>query len=202
MANNKITKEEIKKIMEIPGKVRGTVFQTDAEYIKAKKGEEELARVKEELKKINCPIDYEKIKATGWYLIGLRLVSLLAIQKVFNFGAKDIEDMGNAAPKYSFIVKSLLKYFLTFPLTYKESPKYWGKHYTIGRLETPGFDFKKNYYIIRIQDFKIHPILCIYLAGYFVRMGQLVLRGSNFKVQETKCMFPGDPYHEHVVRWK
>ena len=39
MANNQITKEEIKKLMEIPGKVRGVVFLTDLEYVKEKKGE-------------------------------------------------------------------------------------------------------------------------------------------------------------------
>jgi len=202
MKNGQITKEKIKKIMEIPGKVRGTVFQTDAEYIRAKKGEEGLARVKEELKKIDCPIDYENIKATGWYPIGLRLVSLLAIQKVFDFGAKDIEDMGNAAPKYSFIVKSLLKYFLSFPKTYKEAPNYWRKHYTVGILEGANYNLKEKYYTLHLKGFKIHPVLCAYLGGYFIRIGQFVLKGSDFQVKETKCMFRDDPYHEFVVRWK
>ncbi len=202
---NEINNEEIQKLMKIPGKARGTVFQTDAEYIRAKKGEEGLARVKEELGKIGCPIDYENIKATGWYSLGLRVISLLVIQKVFDFGAKDIEDMGNVAPKYSFIVKLLLKYFISFPITYKKSPVYWEKHYTVGELETPEYDLKKEsgYGIIRILDFKIHPIMCVYLGGYFTRMCQMVLKNAkNFKWQETKCMHKGDPYHEFLVTWE
>jgi hypothetical protein len=202
MVNNQITKEKIKKLMEIPGKAKGVVLKTDAEYIRQKKGKEGLTKVKEELKKIGCPINYEDIKATSWYPIGLRAISLLVIKKVFNWGNKEIENMGNEAPKYSFIVKSLLRYFLNFPRTYKEAPKYWEKHYMVGKLEAPDFDLKKKYYIIRLKDFKIHPILCVYLSGYFVRMGQLVLKGNNFKVEETKCMFLGDPYHEFLITWE
>ncbi len=203
MTNNQITKEEIKKIMEIPGKVRGTVFQTDAEYVKAKKGEEGLTSVKEELKKIDCSIDYENIKATGWYSLGLRAISLLAIKKTFDWGNEEMEDMGHAAPKYSFIVKMLLKYFLTVDMTYKESPKYWEKHYTVEKIEAPGYDLKEKYFLIRLKDFKIHPVLCTYLGGYFIMLSQYLLKGTkNNKVKETKCMFSGDPYHEFLVTWE
>lgn len=202
MANNQITKEEVKKLMEIPGKARGAVFQTDAEYVREKKGEKGILMVKEELKKIDCPIDYEIIKATSWHPVGLRAVSLLVIQKVFNWSDKEIEDMGNTAPKYSFIVGLLMKYFLSFPMTYKKSPAYWKEHYTAGELEAPDYDLKKKYYIIRLKDFKIHPILCAYLGGYFMRIGQFVLKGINFKAKETKCMFKGDIYHEYLVRWE
>ena len=202
MTNNQITKEKVKQLMEIPGKVKGVVLQTDAEYVRQKKGEKGLLIVEEELKKLNCPIKYEKIKATTWYPIGLRPVSLLVIKKVFNWNDKEIADMGNAAPKYSFVVKSLIKYFLTFERSYKESPKYWEKHYLIGKLETGDYDLKKKYYTIRVKDFKIHPILCTYLSGYFIRMGQLMLKGKNFKVKEIKCPFKGDSFHEYKVSWE
>ena len=202
MVNNQISTEEIKNLMKLPGKVRGVVFQTDAEYVKEKKGEKGLELVKKTLKKIGCPIDYEKIKATGWYSVGLRVISLLIIKDVFNWSDKEIETMGNAAPKYSFIVRLLMKYFLTFPMSYKQSPVYWKKHYTVGELEAPDYNLQKKYYIIRLKKFKIHPILCAYLGGYFVRIGQFVLKGSDFKVKETKCMFSGDSYHEFLITWK
>lgn len=197
-----MTKEEIKKLMEIPGEVKGVVLQTDAEYVRQKKGEKGLLAVKKELEKIDCPIDYEKIRATSWYPLGLRPISLLVIKKVFNWGDKEIENMGNEAPKYSFLIKALLRFFLSFPRSYKEIPKYWEKHYIAGKLEGPGYDLKKKYYILRLKDFKIHPILCVYLRGYFVRVGQLVLKGNNFKGEETKCQFKGDPYHEFLITWK
>jgi len=202
MTNTQINQEEIEKLVNLEGKVRGVVFQTDAEYVKEKEGKKGLLLVKKELKRIGCPIEYEKIKATDWYSVGLRAISLLIIKKVFNWSDKEIESMGNAAPKYSFIVRLLMKYFLTLPMSYKQGPNYWKKHYTVGKLETPDYDLQRKYYVVRLKDFKIHPILCHYLGGYFVRIGQLVLRGSNFRFKETKCQFSGDPYHEFVVRWK
>lgn len=202
MSDNQITKEEIKKLLEIPGKTRGVVLQTDAEYIREKKGEKGLSLLAEEFKKMECPIDYKNIKLTEWYPVGLRVISLLLIRKIFNFDEKQIEDMGNNAPKYSFIVRMLMKYFLTFPKTYKEAPNYWRKHYTVGMLEGANYDLKKKYYTLRLKEFKIHPILCTYLGGYFIRIGQFVLKGSDFQVEEIKCVFRGDPYHEYVIRWR
>lgn len=199
---NQINQEEINQLMAISGKARGAIFQTDAECIRSKKGETGLLAVKEELKKIGYQIDYENIRATDWYPVGLRVLSLIAIKKVFNLSDEEIKDMGNEAPKYSFIVKILMKYFLTFPLSYKEAPNYWKKHYTAGILEAPGYDLQVKSYIIRLKDFKIHPILCIYLGGYFMRIGQFVLKGNNFQVEETKCMFRGDPYHEYLIKWE
>ena len=202
MAKNQITKDIIKKLIKIPGKTRGVGFHTDTEYVREKKGEKGLIAVKEELINLGCPIDYENIKITGWYPVGLRAVSVLAIKKVFNWSDKEIEDMGNTAPKYSFIVRLLMKYFLTFSMTHKQGSNYWVKHYTVGKLEPSNYDLEKKYYTVRVKDFKIHPILCIYLGGYIVRIGQFLLIGKNFKVKETKCMFKGDPYHEYVVRWE
>jgi len=201
MENSKITKEKAEELMNLSGKVRGVVLQTDAEYVRQKKGEGALDKVEEELKKMGVPISYKDIKATNWYPIGLRAISLLTIKKVFNWTNKEIKDMGNVAPKYSFVVKALIKYFITFERSYKESPKYWEKHYLAGELETADYDLKKKYYTLRLKNFKIHPILCIYLGGYFIRMGQLILKGENFRVKETKCQFLGDPYHEFLVEW-
>lgn len=196
------TKAEIKKIMENKGEVRGAVFQTDAEYVRQQKGEEGLKAIEKKTKEFGYPINYAQIKTMDWYPLGLRAISLLAAKEAFNWGDKEIENMGNAAPKYSFIVKLLMKYFLSFPMTYKQSPTYWEKHYTVGVLEAPDYDLEKKYYIIRLKDFKVHPILCVYLEGYFMRIGQFVLKGKNFRVKETKCMFKGDPYHEFVVEWE
>jgi hypothetical protein len=203
MIDSQLTKEKVRKILAIPGKVKGVAFHTDAEYVLQKKGEAGLSKVEEELRGIGCPIGYKKNEATGWYPLGLRLVSLLAIKKAFDWSDKEIENMGKAAPKYSFIVKMLLKYFLTVEMTYKESPKYWVKHYTVGKIETPGYDLKKKYFLIRLKDLKAHPILCTYLGGYFVTLSQYLLKNTkDNKVKETKCMFKGDPYHEFLVTWK
>lgn len=203
MAQDYLTKEEIEKLLATPGKVRGVVFQTDAEYVRNKKGKDGVAALEKELARLGCPIDYGKIKAISWYPLGLRVVSLLVIKNIFDLKDEDIEEMGNLAPKYSLIVKLLMKYFLTIDMTYRESPKYWEKHYTVGRLETPGYSLKEKYFIVRIVDFKVHPILCVYFRGYFKRISQFLLQDAKiFKTQETKCLFRGDPYHEILITWE
>jgi len=198
----KISKEEIKKLMEIEGEVRGVVFQTDAEYVRLKKGEEGLKILKEKTKELGYPIEYEQIKTMDWYPVGLRVVSLLAAKEAFNWGNEEIWDMGNSAPKYSFIVKLLLKYFLSLRRSLEETSTYWRKHYTVGDLEFVELNEEKKYFILRLKNFKLHPILCTYLTGYFHRFGQYVIKGEKITIEETKCMFKGDPYHEFLGRWE
>jgi hypothetical protein len=197
-----ITKEEIKKIMEIKGKVRGVVFQTDAEYVREKIGEKGLEKLEIKTKELGHPIDYDKIKAMDWYPLGLRVLSLLAIKEAFNWGDKEIKDMGNSAPKYSFIVRMLMKYFLSAKRSFKESPKYWVKHYTVGKLEAYKFNEKEKYLVLRLNDFKIHPLLCTYYLGYFLRIAQYVIQSEEISIEETQCMFKDHPYHEFLIRWK
>lgn len=196
-------KEDIRKIMEIPGKVRGAVFRTDAEYVREKKGEKGLKLLKDETKKLGYPIDYEKISVTEWYPLGLRVVSLLAAQKAFAWRKEETKNMGEAAPKYSFIVKILVKHFLTLKKSIKESPEYWRKHYTVGELSIPEFNEKEKYVILRIEEFKAHPILCTYLAGFFITMIKFVMKSrKKIKSAEIKCVFKGDPYHEYLIKWE
>jgi len=202
MPKNQITKEEIKKIMGTKGKVRGVVFQTDAEYVRLKKGEEGLRLLEKKTKEFGYPIEYGKIKTMDWYPLGLRALSLLAVKETFYWGDKEIDDMGNSAPKYSFVVKMLLRYFLSLRRSLEEVPTYWAKHYTAGEMEFVELDEKKKYYIIRLKNFKIHPIWCTYLTGYYRRFTQYVIKSEKVTIEETKCMFKGDPYHEFIGRWE
>jgi len=198
----KITKAEIKKLMEIPGKVRGVVFATDLEYVKEKKGERGVGLLKKKIEEWGNPIDYKKVKVTEWYPVGLRAISLLAIKEAFGWGDKEIKDLGNCAPKYSFIVRMLMKSFLSLKRSFEETPKYWTKHYTVGKLEDYEFNDKEKYLVLRLHDFKIHPILCIYYLGYYLRISQYVFESEKITIEETKCMFRGDAYHEFVIRWE
>lgn len=202
MTNNKITKEEIKKLMEVPGKVRGQVFLTDLGYVKEKKGEKGVELLKKKIKEWNIPLGYDEAKPMEWYPVGFRAISLLAIKEVFGWGDKEIFDLGNNAPKYSFIVKMLMKYFLSAKRSFQESPKYWAKHYNVGKLEAHKFNNKEKYLILHLKEFKIHPILCTLYSGYYLRIAQYVIKSEKITIKETKCQFLGDPYHEYVIRWE
>ena len=84
----------------------------------------------------------------------------------------------------------------------KESPKMWSKHWTIGKLVPVKLDEKQKYAVIRVEEFDLHPLYCIYLEGYFAGIVQMLAKASKIDSRETKCSFKGDPYHEFTVKWQ
>lgn len=202
MVPNKITKDEVEKFLKIPGAVRGVVFKTDFEYVKERLGLEGVNTLKAKIKEWDIPIDYERIKVTNWYPIGLRVLSLLVIKEVFNWRDDEIFNLGNSAPKHSFVVAMLMKHFLSFQKTFEAAPKYWKHHYTVGEMEPAVFNEKEKYALIRLKNFRIHPIFCTFLKGYLLRIAQFGLKAKQISIKETKCQFQGDSYHEYLVRWE
>lgn len=194
-------KKDIQDLLKSEGRARGQVFATDIEYVKNNFGEDGVARLKKKIEEWGDPFDYSKIKVMGWYPIGWRVLSLLAMKEVFNWSNKEIFEFGNSAPKYSFIVRLMMKYFLTPKKTFQESSKYWQKHYSVGELDCSEFNGKKRYGVIRLKNFKIHPILCEFYKGYFLRIAQYVLKGDKVSIEETKCPFSGENYYEFLIKW-
>ncbi len=163
-----LDEKTIEQIKKIQGQVRGVVFCTDKKYILDTKGQEGLAKIDAKFKKITGSSVYQdKIDATGWYPLSWRVLSLLIIQETFTWGEKEIADMGMAAPKNSFVVKVLLRYFVSMEKSFAESAKYWQKHYSIGKLKATEINTKEKKVILQLTDFKGHPYLCSYLRGYF-----------------------------------
>ncbi len=200
MLNKKIVNNLLKSIK---GDVRGVVFKTDAEFIKEKFGEEGLEKLQSAAKKMDIPIDYKgEINATRWYPLSWRVLSILLIQEVFGWNDEKIIEMGEAAPKYSFIIKTLLRYFLSLEKTFSEISKYWDEHYSVGKLVVPDPTVvNENYLLFYLKDFKVHPIMCEYYKGYFLSVCKLIIKSENMVIEETKCMFKGDDYHEFKITW-
>jgi|YelNatPaOPRAMG01_1025707.scaffolds.fasta_scaffold08839_2 hypothetical protein len=198
-----LTKEVAQKLMEIKGEVRGVVFKTDAEYVLKEKGEEGLKKVEEELEKLGYPIKYKEIKVMGFYPVGLRALSLLAIKKVFDFDEEKIREIGFFATKVSLIVKLFIRSFLSVErVFFKEAPRLWKKHWNVGELIPVELDEAKKYGILRLKNFSLHPIFCCFLEGYFAGVAQMVIKSPQITCQETKCTFRGDEYHEYLIKWK
>ena len=198
-----LNKNTIEEILKIEGETRGAVFHTDIQYVLEKKGEKGLSKLKNRLKDIGYEkIHSKEIKDTGWYPLAWRVISLLAIQETFNWKEKDIFNMGMSAPKHSFIVKTLLRYFISIEKTFKESAKYWEKHYSIGELRAPEINVKDKKLVLQLLDFKIHPIFCGYFRGYFKAVASLVVKTDKMTVKRTKCVFEGDSYNEYVITWE
>lgn len=194
-----INKEDVDKLMNITGKVRGAVFETDAEFIKNRFGEEGLARVTDALRELGHPIIYESINSMEWLPLGLRALSLLVIKDVFNWSDDEIKEMGDAAPKYSFIVKLLMKFFVSPRVAFSHAPEYWVKHYDVGRLEPVELEEATGNAVIHLHDFNVHPLYCKYLEGYFQRLFKFMYPNSHIEIKETACMCDHSPHHEFVV---
>lgn len=196
------TKEKtIKELVESPGKCKGECLRSVYLHIKKTKGEEGLAKIEKEMKDLGYPVDFKKVKAFDWYPIGLRALTLVALRRAFLWENKDVEKYGEALLDYSFVFKTILKFVSSFKDFFKRSDFYWKKHFTVGRMETYLFDKKRKRATVRIHDFKIHPDFCFLLLGYFKKLGKLSGK-KNVKIEETKCIFKGDPYHEYVVSWE
>ena len=59
-------KTEIQELLNITGRVRGAVFETDAAYIRNRYGDDGLGRLKAALAEIGQPIEYESVNSMEW----------------------------------------------------------------------------------------------------------------------------------------
>jgi len=201
--NQELTKEIAQKLIKIKGEARGVVFETDMEFILKEKGEEGLKMIEKEFEKIGFPIQYKTIKVMNFYPVGLRVISLLAIKKTFNFDEEKIKSMGFFGTKVSLILKLFLKYFFSIErVFFKETPRMWKKHYTVGELIPVDLNEGEKYALLRLENFILHPLLCVYLGGYFCGVVQMLVRTKKITYQETKCPFRGDKYHEFLLKWE
>jgi len=198
-----LTKKQAQKLMSIKGEVRGVTFKTDIEYILREKGKEGLKKVEQELKRLGVNLKYNDINTMTFYPVGLRALSLLVIKNTFNYSDDKIKEMGFFATKVSLIIKLFTRYFLSLQrVFFKEAPRIWRKHWTIGELFPVELNEKEQYAILRLKNFNLHPIYCYYLGGYFCGVLQLIVRSDRITFEETKCAFLGDEYHEYLIKWK
>lgn len=197
-----IDKKEIEQIKKLKGKVRGATLKTDIEYVANKYGKQGVEKLKKELKKTGENIDYNKIKNINWYPVSWRILSLVVINKTFNMTDKDMEDMGYSAPSNSFLVKIILRYFISLEKTFKECSKYWEKHWSVGRLYSKDINLEKKCLVLQLQDIDVHPILYNFLKGYFRAIAELMIKVKKIKVTIKKCDLGNKKScDEFILKW-
>lgn len=193
--------ELIESLKKIEGSCRGVSLIDPLKYLRATKGEKVLLAVEEELRKLGLPT-LREIRPLNYYPVGWMTILHLVIKKTLNWGDEEIKEMGNALPKFSFMVKLLMKTFLSPQETFKITPLYWKKHFTIGTLEPIELNNEKKYAVLRLKNYKTHPIDCRLFEGYFNRIAQYVFKSEEVRTEETKCIHKKDPYHEFITTWK
>ncbi len=199
---NILTKEIANKLMSIDGEARGIHFKNDAEYILKTNGEQGLKKVQDELKRVGFPIDYKNIKNLEFYPAGLRILSLLACKKVFLWQDENIRNMCSFAVSASFIVKLYARFFYSVSRILEKSAKMWSEYWTKGKLTVKEHNPEKQYCVIEVKDFDLHPIYCRCLEGYFKGMAKIATNTkSPLSCVETKCSFKGDKAHEFLIKY-
>jgi len=194
-----ISKEEFEKLMSIPGEIRGLGFQTEANFVREKRGEEALKKLEDEMERLGHP--YSGIRTMDFYPIGLLAVALLTIKRLFDFTDEDFREMGKFEAKSSLVIRLFMKYFVSLEKVSKEAAKMWRKYYSIGDLKIVEMDEERKKTIIRVENFKLHPILCHVLMGYFLSVIKMIVRSDQITCEETKCAHKDDEYHEFLIKW-
>lgn len=196
-----ISREGVKKFLQIPGEARGVHFKTDASFILKKKGVEGLRLVQEKLRELDCPLDYNRIETLKFYPLGWRIISLLTIKKVLNLEKSELKEIGGLSPYYSFIIRLYVKFFYSIPKILEKAPKIWSEYFTVGRLVVKEYDEKKRSALLRIEDFSLHPLYCTVFEGYFESMTRMVTNSKEVVCKETECFFKGGKAHEFFIKY-
>ena len=195
-----ITKEIADELMKIKGEVRGLSLKADREFIFEKYGEDGLKKLENKLKKIGVDVKYNKIRTMDFYPIGLKAIILLAIKEIFSFTDKDIVEMGKFQSKLSLIVKTFTRYFFSLQKMAEKSEIFWNKYYTVGNLKVTELNEKEKYGVMKLKDFKLHPLHCYVLRGFFASVVKMIVR-NPVTCEEIKCIFKGDDCHEFLIKW-
>jgi len=195
------TKEEADRIMSLPGEARGSSFITDALYVRSRGGDEAMRQIQAETERLGHPIDYDSITGMTWHPLGLRVLSLVVIRDFFDLDDAGLTEMADYAPKRSFIMRMLIRYFVSLKAFAGQFESGWEKHYTVGTLRAEALDERACTMTIRLRDFQMHEVQCPYLAGFIRSTVGFLLPDKRITVVEQKCMFRGDDYHEYRVTW-
>ncbi|PIS38803.1 MAG: hypothetical protein COT34_01740 [Candidatus Nealsonbacteria bacterium CG08_land_8_20_14_0_20_43_11] len=196
-----LSKEEARRLVEIPCLTRGEEISGAFNYIKVKYGQDGLKKVEENLKELGQPISFSELRLTAWYPEGLNVLVILAGQQAFGWTEKDIFEIGRDIVKVSFIAKILVKYVVSAKQTFELSSQQWHKFVSCGKLEPFVYNEEQRYAIWRLKGYKFHPLICPFLGGYFLGLAQNIVRSDKITIEETACMFKGAAYHEYTLRW-
>ena len=199
--NEKI-KKEIDEVMEKEGDVRGDVLKDHFLFIKEKEGEEGIKKMEKILEEYGYPLKEKDVKILSWYKDAYCGVMLLVMKEFFQWEDEDFVEMGRRVTRYSFIAtRIMMRYLVSIELFLREAPKSWKKHLNFGELEVINFNKEEGYVFLKVKNYDIHPLTCLYQKGYYAGLFSYVLRGE-VTVEEKECLYKGDDHHLYKISWK
>lgn len=200
--NGKTLKEKVDLLMKIEGNMRGELLRNNFIYLKQKEGEAAVKKMEDKLNELGYPLVFKDIKTYEWYKDPFCAVFMLVFQELFNWSDEEIVSLGKFAPKYSFIIKIAFKYLVSTKIAFWAAPKLWHKNVDYGEIESYEINETNKYLIFRLKEYKLHPLVCLYIKGYFIGLFEYIIGKNKVSAEETKCTFKGDSYHEYKISWK
>jgi len=193
----KITNELVKK----EGNIIGDVVKSHEKFIRFKEGDEGLKKIEEETRELGYPVDFKNIKPQEWYPVFLPVIIFVIAKDTFKWNKDDIKESATFVLKNSFILKTVLRYFVSVDRLPEIFLKFWKKSYDFGELEIVSMDKDRKKMIIRIKNYDVHPINCIAFSAMGKEMVKYVTAKEDVDIKETKCIHKGDEFHEYIVTW-
>lgn len=200
VTDKKSLKDEIQAISETKGNVKGELLRSYFKYIKIKEGDEGVAKVEKMTEEIGFSFKGSDIMPFHWYPAFYEPMIVLAAKEAFNWTDEDVFELGFNIVKFSLLVRTMLQLFVSPEKLFNQARKYWNQNYDFGDLESAEMERGKSY-TLRIKGYKIHPIACIYNAGYMLGMTQLTTK-DKLEIREVKCTAKGDDYDEFIITYK
>ena len=195
-----INKGIAKEMMQIPGEVRGIALKSHQDFIIKERGRDGLIRLEKEMENLGFPVKYKEVKVMDFYPIGLEVIALLAIKQLFGFSDEKFEEIGIFQSKMSWIIKVFMRYFSSIDMVVKEAPNIWKRYYTVGSLKVVEYKKLEKRVVLRLENFKLHPLHCRHVKGYCENVVKMTVKKS-VSSKEIKCPFLGDDFHEFVLTW-
>jgi predicted hydrocarbon binding protein len=197
-----LSEKKVKEILKIKGKIKGQSTRDNFRCIKALKGEEGLKAYNEAFKAINAPFAYETIKNSDTIPLSYDVLSLVVAADLFGWDGEGVKNFGRALGKVSFFEKTFIKYFISLEKFTKSLPDHWKRTTSEGELTLVELNEEKKYLIATLKDFDASIYYCQVLQGYFETLVGFAVSSDKISVEETKCLYKGDKYHEFLVKWE
>ncbi len=195
----KSLEEELADINKIEGEERALDLRYVTEYVKKKEGEGKYNLLLNNLQSIGFVLPkIEAFEKMSWIPMKIPVFFVIASAKFFKWKRQDIIEMGRNFVTFSPLLKIFVKYFISPQKTIEAGTRNWRKHYTRGDLEFLKYDENEKEVILRLKNFKTHPVDYLFIVGSFEKMGEIALGIENIKgdgVQKKDC-------YEFIFRWE
>jgi len=195
-----VSKKEAEALMKIEGEVRGLGIKDDFLYIKNKLGQGSLKKVVREINELGYEFDPKSMNTLGFYPVGLEALGIVVMHRVLGLSKDEIRQMGAYEAKHSLIMRLFMKYFVSVDKLAEKAPEMWSKYYTEGEVSVPMIDEEKRKGLAILKDFKIHPLHCLVLEGYFGSVLEMVVK-EKVNCKEVECPFKGGTSHKFSLSW-